>query len=174
MMNNPDASIVGADPVYFSEFVDRNGFVCFQDQSDFSFQEKPRMPILRVSREVWLGIHDDSVSLNDQTLTPDEQIIEHVKIQVDQRISRTLKSMPKFEPMTETEYNKALADALERHVWDLRLEKVAFGDVAQRRDRQIKIGSLFVKFETEQIQSRIKNRPKGHWKGRVFIPLVGF
>jgi hypothetical protein len=173
MMNNPDASIVHADPMHFSEFVDQNGLVCFQTQSDFSFQQKPRMPILRVSREVWLGIHDESVSLNDQPLTPDEQIIEQMKILVDQRNRRTPKSVPRFEPTTETEYEWMLSDALERQVWDLRLERVVFGDVAQRRDREIKIGSLFVKYETEWKQNRIKHRPQGYWNGRYFIPLTG-
>ena len=187
MMKYPDASIV-VDPIHFSEFVDQNGLVCFQNQSGWRFHEDPQMTILRVSREVWLGIHDDSVPPNDlpandqslnnqsangQPLTPDEQIVEHMKILVDQRHRRTQKRMPRFEAATDAECKQMLSDALERQIWDLRLEKGVFGDVVRRRDREIKIGSLFVKAETQRQQDRNKPHPKGFRIGRFYIPFYG-
>ena len=173
----PDASIV-VDPIHFSEFVDQNGLVCFQNQSGWRFHENPQMTILRVSLEVWLGIHDNSVpaidqSANDQPLTPDEQIVEHMKILVDQRHRRTQKRMPRFEAATDAECKQMLSDALERQIWDLRLEKGVFGDVVRRRDREIKIGSLFVKRETKRLQMRISWHPRGQWVGNYFIPIEG-
>ena len=177
-MRNPDGSLVGADPIHFSEFVDQNGLVCFQNQSGWRFHEDPQMTILRVSREVWLGIHDDSVpaidqSANGQSLTPDEQIVEHMKILVDQRHRRIQKTMPRFEAATDAECEQMRSDALERQVWDLRLEKGVFGDVVRRRDREIKTGSLFVKSETQRQQDRNKPHPKGFRIGRFYIPFYG-
>jgi hypothetical protein len=88
MMKNPDLSIVGSDPTRFSEFVDANGLVCFQIQTTFSFREVPRMPIIRVSREVWLSIHDRSAPVLDRALTPDELLVEHVKLQAEVELQR--------------------------------------------------------------------------------------
>jgi hypothetical protein len=171
MMTNPDSSIAHTDPMYFSEFVDRDGLVCSQTQTEFHFRERPQNTILRVSRTVWLAMHDDAVSLTDQVLTSDEQIVMHAKAQVDLRVSRTETNPPKSETRTPAEYNQMVSDALERQIWSLRLEQEAFGDVDQPKSRQLKLGSLFVKFETEQIQSRIQRRPRGHLFGRFFFPL---
>ena len=182
-MKNPDGSLVGADPIHFSEFVDENGLVCFQYHSYSRFQKIPPQTILRVSPEVWLGIHDDSVPANDQLLnnqsaddqplTADEQIVEHMKILVDQRLQRTPKSALKLEPVPLADYDQIVSEALERQIWDLRLERVVFGDVMQRRDREIKIGSLFVKRETKRLQMRISWHPRGQWVGNYFIPMEG-
>jgi hypothetical protein len=94
MMKNPDQSIIGADPTRFSEFVDANGLVCFQVQTTFRYQEVPRLPIVRVSREVWSSIHDCSAPVLDRALTPDELLVEHVTFQVDQRICRGKTRVP--------------------------------------------------------------------------------
>ena len=172
MMKNPDPSIIGADPTRFSEFVDVNGLVCFQIQTTFCYREVPGMPIIRVSREVWLGIHDATAPKTVQALTPDELLVESVISQVDQRIRRDKNCIPGIKQISDHEFQRLMNNLLEHQIWDEQLEVVVLGDAAQRRDRQIKIGSLYLKRATEQL--RVARRPKGVWNGRMFIPFDGF
>jgi hypothetical protein len=172
MMKNPDQSIVGADPSRFSEFVDANGLVCFQIQTTFSFREVPRTPIIRVSREVWLGIHDVAAPKTDQALTPDELLVESVISQVDQRIHRGKTRVPGIKQISDHEFQRLMNNLLEHQIWDEELEVAVLGDAAERRDRQVKTGSLYLKRATEWHQ--ISRRPKGRWNGRFFVPFDGF
>jgi hypothetical protein len=130
------------------------------------------MPTIRVSREVWLGIHDAAAPKTDQALTPDELLVESVISQVDQRISRCGTRAPRINQISDHDFQRLMNNLLEHQIWDEELEEAVLGDAAERRDRQIKIGSLYLKRATEWHQ--ISRRPKGRWNGRMFIPFDGF
>jgi hypothetical protein len=172
MMQNPDPSLVGTDPMQFSEFVDADGLVCFQNQTTFSFNEKWNMPIIRISREVWLRIHDADAPKPDQELTPDELLVESVTLQVDQRIRREKTRVSGIDQISDHEFKLLMNNLLEHRIWHEELETEILGNAEQRRDRQIKTGSLNLKYAMER--HRISRRPRGVWKGRIFIPFDGF
>jgi hypothetical protein len=171
MMKNPDDRIIGADPLWFSEFIDADGLVCFQVQTNFRFQENPSIPIIRVSREFWLGIHNDSLPEKTQAQTLDEKMVEHVTLQIDQRNHQAGRGLPGHQPMADNDPHRILIEAVEHQIWDLRLHEALLGSITNRRDRQIKTRSLFLKHTTEWLRSA--SHPNAQRIGRIFTPFTG-
>jgi hypothetical protein len=172
MIENSDQSIAGADPMRFFEFIDADGFVCFQKQLTFSYVVDPRAPTVRVSPEVWFGIHNVSKPEMDRAPTPDELLVELVTLQVDQRIRRGRTHTFRNQQVPEADFYLRLSNLLKHQIWDWQLEQMVLGRETERRDRQIKTGSLFLKSEAHRLQQiRSMRRPLGVRVGRFLIPF---